>query len=65
MFLFHVFAVKSYDILHISPAIFVCQSACMDATNQEWLAKFSWKLIFESFTEMCEHISILVKTGQQ
>lgn len=65
MFLFHVFAMKSYDILHINPAIFVCQSACMHVTNQERLAKFSSKLIFESFTEICEHISISVKTGQQ
>jgi hypothetical protein len=65
MFPFHGFAMKSYENVHISPANFVCQSACLHVTNHELLMKFSWKLILDSFTEICEHISILVKTGQQ
>jgi hypothetical protein len=39
----------------------LCPSVCLHVTTREPLKKFSWNLIFDGFTKIFRHISVLVK----
>jgi hypothetical protein len=59
---FDAFTMKSWEIVHIAPCLFIHVSAL---TTQELLNRFSWYLMLGSFIEICQHFSILVKIGQE